>query len=301
MSFWRHAISHLRVWRTSYSRKPLIVRGARQVGKTTLVHQFAREYRQAILLNLEKPDDRRFFDQYDNVHDLLDAILIDRGMTKEYLADTLLFVDEIQELPRAIAMLRYFYEEVPYLQVIAAGSLLEHRLSDVKHFPVGRISYLYLFPMNFCEFLDATGEQQLKEAIAEVPISRSAHLAAVDRFKKYIMIGGMPEAVRTYVDTHDLTILPGVYESIWASYVDDVPKYAETDTLSRVMSLIMRTAPAQLDQRVTFERFGNSNYRSREVGEGLRSLDDAGVIRLIYPTTDVQLPATPDYKKRPRL
>ncbi len=301
MSFWRQAISHLHSWRKSYNRKPLIVRGARQVGKTTLVHQFAQSYKQSILLNLEKKADRSFFDRYDSVHDLLDAMLIDRGMTKDHLGDTLLFIDEIQELPKAIAMLRYFYEEVSDLQVIAAGSLLEHRLSDVKQFPVGRISYLYLFPMNFVEYLAATGQDQLRQALGTLPISDAAHHVAMDRFKEYLMIGGMPEAIQTYVDTEDLTLLPGVYESIWASYVDDVSKYAASNSLARVMALIMRAAPAQLDQRITFEKFGNSNYGSREVGEALRSLDAAGVIRLIYPTTDVQLPATPDLKKRPRL
>lgn len=214
---------------------------------------------------------------------------------------TLLFIDEIQEKPDAIAMLRYFYEELPELHVIAAGSLLEHSLSKVKSFPVGRVQYLYLFPLNFPEFLAANKMDALIERLQNIPIDIAAHNVAKDWFHRYALYGGMPEIVRAYIKNEDITILPRIYEGVWASYTDDVPKYAKNATEQKVIKHIMQTAPRYIDQRITFQGFGGSNYKSREVGESFRALDDAKVIQLIYPCTSVEFPAIEDFKKSPRM
>jgi predicted AAA+ superfamily ATPase len=114
-------------------------------------------------------------------------------------------------------------------------------------------------------------------------------------------MGGMPEVVRTYVQEQNMMQLPSVYESIWGTYQNDVEKYARNDTERKVIKHIMATAPLYIDQRIKFQHFGNSNYRSREVGEAMRSLDEARVIQLMYPTTDMEVPLKPDLKKSPRL
>lgn len=301
MDFRRRAIKKLAQWRDQEGRKPLILRGARQVGKTTLVRAFARGFRHRILLNLEKPKDKRFFEQYEDVPTLVSALCLAHQIPTNHLRETLLFIDEIQESPKAIQMLRYFYEEQPELHVIAAGSLLEFAMQAVKSFPVGRVQYLYLHPLNFAEFLDALGHQSALAQINQVPIADFAHDTLLDLFNQYATLGGMPEAAKVYLREKNMAAVPKTYESIWSTYRDDVAKYAHNAAERKVIKHIMNTAPLYLDQRIKFQHFGNSNYRSREVGEAMRMLDDAKVIRLVYPTTDLSHPIKPDLKKSPRL
>jgi len=144
MSFKRHISRELNKWKKSAFRKPLILRGARQVGKTTLIKQFALKYKHSILLNLEKEADKYFFEEYDDAKTIVEMLFIAKNIAYKSLGETLLFIDEIQESPKAIGLLRYFYEELPELHVISAGSLLEFAMKKVKSFPVGRVDYLYL-------------------------------------------------------------------------------------------------------------------------------------------------------------
>jgi predicted AAA+ superfamily ATPase len=300
LEFNRHILKDLFRWKTDTPRKPLILRGARQVGKTTIVRQFANSYKQFIYLNLEKSEDRKYFENFDDVLKISTSIFLDKGL-KEDWGNTLLFIDEIQESPIAIQLLRYFYEELSELHVIAAGSLLEFALGDVKSFPVGRVSYLYLFPFNFEEFLEASNKTRLVDELNNIPVNDFAHHSLIKQFHEYALIGGMPEVVQRYMAEKKLIGLSAIYESIWGTYKDDVKKYAKNETEKKVIELILSTAAQQLDQRVKFQNFGNSNYKSREVGEALRRLDDARVIQLIYPTTDLTFPIKPDFKKPPRL
>ncbi|HZH86445.1 MAG TPA: AAA family ATPase [Brumimicrobium sp.] len=288
-------------WKNQKNRKPLILRGARQVGKTTLIKQFSENYTQFISLNLEKQQDAEYFNQYTDAKTLLNALLLERNMNSITTHETLLFIDEIQEVPKVIALLRYFYEEIPNLHVVAAGSLLEHSLSKVKSFPVGRVQYLYIFPLNFPEFLSANGMSSLLERLDIIPIDKAAHNVAKDWFHRYALYGGMPEIVKTSLEEENIPLLPKIYQGIWSSYVDDVPKYAKNDTSQKVIKHIMQTAPRYVDQRITFQGFGGSNYKSREVGESFRALDDAKVIQLIYPCTSVEYPIMEDFKKSPRM
>jgi len=297
----RNLSRQLHKWKCKPNRKPLIVRGARQVGKTTLVNEFARTYKHTIHLNLEKKVDRQYFEQTDNVQTIIEALFISNNIISKDIGDTLLFIDEIQEQPKAIQLLRYFYEETPELHVIAAGSLLEFALKDVQSFPVGRVEFLYLYPFNFIEYLEAIGHHTSLEQLKNIPIKPVAHKTLLDLFNEYTIIGGMPEVVGQYVNTKSVIDLSSIYESIWSSYISDSEKYTTNTTAKNVLKHIMATAAYSVDQRIKFQNFGNSNYRSREVGEAMRNLHQAKIIRLIYPTTTTELPIIPDLKKSPRL
>lgn len=301
MNFERHIIGYLEDWKVSKYRKPLILRGARQVGKTTLVNEFAKQYDFFISLNLEKVADKSFFQAYDDVNSIVESLFLTNKISPDKQQTTLLFIDEIQELPKAIQLLRYFLEEVPKLHVIAAGSLLEFAMKEVDSFPVGRVEFLYLYPLNFAEYLQAIGHDKLLTHLTKTPINPIAHKILLELFHRYAIIGGMPEVVKRDIEDKSLASLPKVYESIWTSYKEDVEKYATNPNGRKIIMHIMDTAPLYMDQRIKFQNFGNSNYRSREVGEAMRNLNAAKIIQLIYPTTDIQPPIKPDLKKSPRL
>ncbi|APY08322.1 AAA family ATPase [Winogradskyella sp. J14-2] len=301
MHFKRLINKSLKQWKANPKRKPLLLRGARQVGKTTLVNSFSQGYDYFIPLNLERAADLRYFQDFTDVKTLVDALFLANNIRTNAMSKVLLFIDEIQESPEAIALLRYFYEDLPQLHVIAAGSLLEHVMDKVKSFPVGRVSYLYLHPLNFVEYLNAKQQSLALEALHEIPVKDFAHQTLKDLFHQYAIIGGMPEVIDTFLETDNVADLPEVYESIWATYKDDVEKYANNATDARVIRHIMNTAHLYLDERIKFQNFGNSNYKSREVGEAMRNLNDARIIQLIYPTTSIASPIKSDLKKSPRL
>ena len=301
MNFKRHILQNLQEWKTGKNRKPLILRGARQVGKTTLVEQFSKTYKYSISLNLEKPEHHRFFEEFDEVKIIIDSLFLSKNISSNEIKNTLLFLDEIQESPKAIQLLRYFYEELPELHVIAAGSLLEFAMHRVRSFPVGRIEYIYMYPLNFQEYLLAIGHKTAIEQLNHIPIQPFAHKILLDLFNRFAIIGGMPEVIKTYLQNETVSDLPKIYESIWETYKDDVEKYTSNETERKVIKHIIATAHLYLDQRIKFQNFGNSNYKSREVGEAMRNLDEAKIIQLIYPTTDVEPPIKSDLKKSPRL
>jgi uncharacterized protein len=301
MIFRRILHKSLDVWKKNPNRKPLIIRGARQVGKTTLIKEFAKSYRYNIILNLEKTSDAALFNNNLDAKSIVESLLLSGNIPISSIGETLIFIDEIQESPSAIQMLRYFYEEFPELNVIAAGSLLEFAMKKVKSFPVGRVEYLYMHPLNFIEYLGAIEHNEALEQLEKVPIEPFAHTVLLDLFNKYAIVGGMPEVISNFIEKDSLTELPEVYESILGTYKSDVEKYAANGTERKIIKHIMSTAPLHVDQRVKFQNFGQSNYRSREAGEAFRNLDEAKIIRLIYPTTDFEIPVKPDLRKSPRL
>lgn len=296
---YRKLIDKLHIWQAQEKRKPLILRGARQVGKTFLVREFAEGFDTFIELNLERAHDKALFDS-DNVAEVLTKAQFLKNKTIADKGSTLLFIDEIQEEPKAIMLLRYFYEERPDIHVIAAGSLLEFALSQVGSMPVGRVEYYYLHPIDFHEFLIAKGHEKLIEAFETVPIPRIAHNALLKEFHEYAVVGGMPEILAEYLQHGDAARLVDGYRNLWQVYQDDIVKYAKNDTERKVIQHIVKAAPGYLE-RIKFEGFGNSNYRSREVGESFRALDQARLIRLIFPSTSIDPPINADLKKRPRL
>lgn len=298
MNIQRNAYQKLIEWKVSKNRKPLLIRGARQVGKTTLVRGFSKEFQNYIELNLEKKNECALF-EIDDINKIIDAAYLLKGITPNN-SPTLMFIDEIQESPKAIQQLRYFYEERPHLFVIAAGSLLEFSLGDVLSFPVGRIEYLYLHPINFSEYLGAINNQNAIAVLQTIPTPNYAHKVLLKLFHEYAIIGGMPEVVSHYLNDKNVSGLSKSYKNLWQAYKDDVEKYAKNDTYKKVIRHVIETAPYETD-RIKFERFGSSSYRSREVGEALRALDLAKIIRLIYPTTSLKPPIISNLRKRPRL
>ena len=297
----RNVESLLNIWKKDDNRKPLILRGARQVGKTTLVKEFSKNYPFSIYLNLERREDKAMFDQFQDLQTLMEALRLKYQIPKESLNETLLFIDEIQESPHAIAQLRYFYEEFPSIHVIAAGSLLEFALKDVKSFPVGRVEYLNLHPLNFKEYLIALNREDLLEELHKTPINEAAHQLLKSIFHEYALYGGMPEILKNKLDGAGIVELNRIYEGLWSTYESDIEKYSHSTTERRIIKHVITTAPFYLDERVTFEGFGNSNYKSREIGEALRILNDTKLIRLVYPTTDLSFPIKPNFKRKPRL
>lgn len=299
MIFERKAYKKLLIWKDSQTRKPLILRGGRQVGKSTLIRQFASEFPNFIEINLEKEKNRRLFEEMDVVKYVMDAIYLS---TKTINTDqpTLLFLDEIQESPKAIQLLRYFHEELPQIYVIAAGSLLEFALKKVASFPVGRVEQMVLHPFDFEEFLMASKHQKAIEELNTIPCRDFAYETLMDLFHNYTIIGGMPEIVKQFILDKSMANLGSLYAALWQSYKDDAEKYASNPTERKTLRHVINTASSEMD-RISFEGFGNSVYKSREVGEALRSLDSARVIRLIYPATAIAPPINEDKKKRPRL
>ncbi|MCO5233421.1 MAG: AAA family ATPase [Chitinophagales bacterium] len=302
MKFKRELWKKLLVWKNKTNRKPLVLRGARQVGKTTIVHQFGKEYKHFISLNLERKEHFQYFEEENvNIKIIFDTILLSEKVAVNGNESTLLFIDEIQESPKAISLLRYFYEDLPHIHVIAAGSLLEFAMKEIKSFPVGRVEYLYLHPFNFLEFLNAMNHQQALKALTTLPVQDFAHNVLLDLFNTYTILGGMPEIVQQYVQEETFSSLTPIYESIWSSYINDVEKYGSNTTARNVIKFVMQAAPKFIDERIKYQNFANSNYRSREVSEAFLALDMAKVVQILTPSTSMDIPILPDYKKSPKL
>ena len=287
-------------WKNSSTRKPLVLRGARQVGKTTVINYFAKSFQHYIYLNLERKEDKAVFKNKVSINEMVDALFFLKNKSRQ-IQDTLIFIDEIQEVPEALAALRYFYEDFPELYIVAAGSLLEMVFDNQISYPVGRLEYKVLRPFSFEEFLLALGETQALEQYNKVPIASFAHEKMLQLFHTYTLIGGMPEVVKKYVEHRDLTSLKSVYESLLLSYIDDVEKYAKNTSQTQIMRHAIRSCFSEAGSRIKFHGFGASSYASREMGESLRTLEKARLIYLIYPTTQTALPYLPDIKKSPRL
>lgn len=200
----------LKRWIKKKNRKPLILKGARQVGKTTAINEFAREFRQYLYFNLEKKEDRDIFEQDISFDRLVEALFFHRDASISE-PSTLVFIDEIQNSPKAIESLRFFYEEKPDLPVIAAGSLLEVILEKYHlHFPVGRVEYLYMYPLTFHEYLMGVEEKNISELFrTAIPLPEYVHEKYRTLFHEYIRIGGMPEAAALYMQNRDFYELGG--------------------------------------------------------------------------------------------
>lgn len=297
--YYRKLYKYLLSWKDDISRKPLIIRGARQVGKTTLVNEFGKVYKYFISLNLDRTQDRGIFEKNDSARDIIETVFL-REHTPFTTVPVLLFIDEIQESPSAIKMLRYLHEEYPGIHIIAAGSLLEFALKDVVSFPVGRVDQIVLHPFDFEEFLLAAGREDLLSELESLPVKGYAHDVLLEQFHDYAVIGGMPEVIKKYIEEKTVINLGAIYSNLWQSYRDDVEKYASNSTERKIIRHIIDTAPFETG-RITLAGFGNSAYRSREAGEAIRALDMARIIQLIYPVTGTHPPVVPDIKRKPRL
>jgi len=299
--FKRKLLVELEKWRQNIPRKPLVIRGARQVGKTTLVNQFAAQYEQYIYLNLELSEDKEPFKNFTSIENLINTLFFLKNKTLAKKSSTLIFIDEIQEVPKALNILRYFYEQAPEISVIAAGSMLETLFDKNISFPIGRVEYKVIRPVSFPEFLAAMGENAALAEITKVPIAAFARSKLLSLFHTYALIGGMPEIVQHYATHKDLVALGPIYDSLINGYMDDVEKYAKSNVQILHIRHCIKNSFAQAGKRIKFEGFGNSAYKSREMGESLRTLEKALLMQLVYPCTSASLPMVPDIKKSPRL
>lgn len=299
--FDRHILTELRRWVAGSQRKPLVIRGARQVGKTTVVNELARDFKQYIYLNLEREGDKRPFESYKDITPLVQALFLSRNIPYADREQTLIFIDEIQEVPGAFNTLRYFYEQFPEIPVIAAGSLLETIFNRGLSFPVGRVEFMVIRPVSFPEFLGAIGETEALKQLTNIPLNEYAYGKLIGLFHTYAIIGGMPEIVRMYAASKDITALGTIYEQLITAYSDDVEKYARNDHLQQVIRHCIRIGFTEAGKRIKFQHFGRSDYGSREVGEALRTLEKTFLLSLLYPNISTSLPLLPDLKKSPRL
>ena len=298
--FYRTAIDHLKVWANKENRKPLIIRGARQVGKTTVINMFSKEFDQYIYLNLDKPEELKLFENDYSFQDLLMTLFL-YANKKRNSGKTLIFIDEIQNSPNAVKLLRYFYEEASDLFVVAAGSLLETLIDKKISFPVGRVEYFAMRPCSFKEFLIACKEEESLLLLESSDIPEYAHDKLSSLFHQYVIIGGMPEIVNQYSKNKDITSLKDIYDGLITSYLDDVEKYASNESMVQYIRHIINSAFYEAGSRITFEKFGNSSYRSREMKEAFLTLQKTMLLSLVYPTNSNVLPLQPNLKLKPRL
>lgn len=294
----RDIINDLIDWSNEEDRKPLVLRGARQVGKTTIVKEFAKRFDTFLSINMDLEEDRSAFIQHDDIHDILNSIYHKCGKPKQ--GKTLLFIDEIQSLPKAVAKLRYFYEEIPELYVIAAGSLLETLIDTKISFPVGRVDYKVLRPCSFLEFLSAIKDDYDAELIKKLD-ANNVHTRLMSAFNDFAVVGGMPEAVNRYAKKKDVFAADEVYQSLLISYMDDVLKYEKRNSTINVLRFIIQKGWLSAGETITFNNFAEGNYKSADIAEALRILERAMLLELVYPTSSTQMPIMTNNRKRPKL
>ena len=298
--FKRNVLNKLSEWAAKETRKPLVLRGSRQVGKTSIVNMFAQNFDTYLYLNLDDNKAKALFDTDKSTDDLLTIIYLFCNKPRQQNR-TLLFIDEIQNSPVAVARLRYFYEETPDIHVIAAGSLLESLIDTHISFPVGRVEYLAVHPCGFDEFLGALGETELAKAVQNCAVPDVLHSKTMDLFNTFTLIGGMPEIVAHYAKHKDLVSLNSIFETLLAGYKDDVEKYARNEIMRHVVRYILQEGWQFAAQRITLGSFAGSSYKSREMGEAFRTLEKTMLLELVYPTTNTTLPITGDLKRSPKL
>lgn len=289
----RHIFNQLKAWANSPHRKPLLLRGARQVGKTYVVEQLGQQaFSSFVSINLEKqPELQQCFDTMKPAETIqsLQALININIIPGE----TLLFIDEIQAYPKAIAALRYFKEDMPALHVIAAGSLLEFALQREKiSMPVGRVDYCYMQPCSFIEFLSAVQGDKMVEFLQSYQLTQTIpdaiHCKLLELFRLYMAVGGMPEAVAAFVEHKDFQLVKTIQRSIWETYRDDFGKYA-TSAEQKYIQIVYDKLPGSLGQQVTFSKI-DADHKSRDLKQAMSLLEYAGILKRIFASSASGLP-----------
>ena len=298
--FYRIAVDKLVEWSKNSTRKPLVLRGARQVGKTTLVNLFSKNFDNFISLNLDKAEEKAIFENSQSITELVASLFFLKNIPLD-ATNVLIFIDEIQNSSKAVGWLRYFHEETPQYHVIAAGSLLESLIDNQISFPVGRVSYMPVRPFTFSEFILALNEQQSSEILKTIPVPEFAHDKLSQLFRKYALTGGMPEIVKSYAKNRDIVALTSIYDELITSYIDDIEKYAKSKVHASVLQYVINNIFREAGSRVKYQGFGNSNYKSREIKEAFLTLEKAFLMNLIFPVTNTEIPLSPNYRKSPKL
>lgn len=283
---------HLKEWAERPVHKPVLLRGARQVGKSTAVRHLGEMFKYFVEINLEKqPSYIELFKQDLDVKRIVPQLAAMCG-TPIVANETLLFIDEIQESQEAIMALRYFKEDMPNLHVIAAGSLLEFVLDDIPTFGVGRIHSMYMYPMTFDEFLQADGEQLLLDARNQAntnqPLPAPLHDKLVALVRTFMLVGGMPEAVAKWAETHDYLLCQEVQDDIIIGYESDFPKYKKK-IAPQLLAATMRSAATQVTNKFVYAQVPG-NKKTADVKKALDLLIKAGIVIPVTHTDANGLP-----------
>lgn len=292
MYFPRLIDNYLIEWAERTMHKPLLLRGARQVGKSTAVHHLAERFKCFVEINFEKqPVYKSLFKSDLDVNRIVSQIAVISGQ-EICPGNTLLFIDEVQECPEAIMSLRFFKEDMPHLHVIAAGSLLEFALEGLPTFGVGRIHSMFMYPMTFDEFLIANGEKMLLEARNSAtnsePLSIPIYEKLVELIRTYMLVGGMPEVVGKWVETHSYLECQELQDDIIVSYEDDFPKYRKKADPTLLQQTLRSTA-VQATKKFVYSKV-EGNYSISEVKKALEMLTMAGLVIPVTSTSANGLP-----------
>ncbi|HRZ78670.1 MAG TPA: AAA family ATPase [bacterium] len=287
----RFILGELLKWKESSSRKSLILRGSRQVGKSYIVRELGKHFDNFVEVNFEK--DLSLAQIFDG--DLEPVKIIEKISAVKNMpvipGGTLLFLDEIQAAPRAVTALRYFYELMPELHVISAGSLLEFALEKTG-MPVGRVSSMYLYPLSFKEFLIASGREILCDYIdkhnEQKPVEEVFLNQLMTFLGEYLAVGGMPEAVQTWLDHRDLKKVRSIHYNIVDTYRQDFLKYAKNQQIHHV-DKVFSAVPRMLGNKFIYSRVDNS-LKSREIKPALELLEMAQVIHRIRHSSSNGVP-----------
>ncbi|MFC4675725.1 ATP-binding protein [Dysgonomonas termitidis] len=290
----RTALSFLQKWKQKNTRKPLIIRGARQVGKTWLMKEFAKtEYENFAYINFEDNQQLKtlFLNDFDIPRILL-AIQIATGIKPEP-NKTLIIFDEIQEAERALTSLKYFRENAPEYHIVAAGSLLGIALHGNTSFPVGKVEFLDLYPLSFTEFLEALGEHDLDDLIKKQQweMINTFKTKYIELLKQFYYVGGMPEVVANFASNQDFSEVRQIQQQILDSYEQDFSKHAPTDVVPRIR-MVWNSVPAQLSKENRKFIYGliKQGARAKEFELALSWLLDCG---LIHKVNRISKPALP--------
>lgn len=290
----------LKKWKAKKNRLPLIIRGARQVGKSYIIEKFGNEcFSSIVVIDFEfQPDFCTCFENLDP-QKILNRLEVMTGASI-IQGKTLLFLDEIQECPKAIMALRYFKEKMPGLHVIAAGSLLEFVIHEENFsFPVGRVQFLYLGPLSFSEFLINLGENKVAEYLNTIELTEGIpneiHKKLLEKLRLYLAIGGMPASVSVYLETGSLTESRKTHLSLLHTYQNDFGKYA-SKAEHKYLQLLFEKAPGLVATHFKYVNVSDE-VKSREVKTALDQLSYAGLINRVYSTSASGVPLLSQVKE----
>jgi hypothetical protein len=290
---------YLLTWKNNRKRKPILLRGARQVGKSWLARDLGKTFDNFVEINFEKtPEPCAFFKGSLDVRQITKDISNYFG-TRIIPGKSLLFLDEIQECPRAILALRYFWEDFPELHVIAAGSLLEFELRNIST-PVGRIQFVYVYPLSFAEYLTAIGKENLRDMLMEndsLSIPEPIHNQLLREIRNYTLLGGMPEVISDYRETGDFLNCMDIQTVLLETYRNDFIKYAKKHQV-KYLRTIFDAVPLQLGHKFKYVNVSR-DIKSRELSDALELLEMAGIVYKVYHSSSngIPLKAESDPKK----
>jgi len=290
----RFALTSLSKWKQSKNRKPLIIQGARQVGKTWLMQEFGRrEYEQVAYINFESSDSlKSIFKENFDVSRLITAFQIETGI-RIRPENTLLILDEIQEAEKGITSLKYFCENAPEYHIMAAGSLLGITIHQKTSSPVGKVDFLTLYPMSFNEFLLALGQEQLYELLKsnDWPMITNFKAKLIGHLRHYYFIGGMPEAVSSFISENDFDKVRSIQKSILSSYEHDFSKHVPAEIIRRI-KMLWQSIPSQLSKENKKFIYGvvKQGGRAKEFELALAWLTDCGLVHKIHRISKAAIP-----------